>query len=103
MKRLSLSFALLSLGACATTQGVPPDEDAEFRVRPIADTCTTDAVGRFVGQRATQELGQQILEATDTRELRWVYPGIIVTADYKYGRVTVDYDENMIVQRVACG
>ena len=103
MRPLLSASAILVLAACATTDALPVDEDGNPPVRPVADTCTTDDADRFIGQRATQELGRQVLEATDTRELRWIQPGIIVTANYKYGRVTVAYDEDMIVRRVSCG
>lgn len=91
---LAAALSVLALAACTTATDVS--------VTP-RDTCRRDAGQQFVGQRASSETGAAILEATDTRTLRWVAPGMMVTADYGFGRVTVSYDEAMVITRVSCG
>ena len=104
MERLLTCFAALSLGACATTAVAPPsNEDGTVRVREDVDTCNAQGGQRFVGERATQEVGTRLLAATDSRTLRWVPPDTLVTADYRYGRLTVSYGADYVITRVSCG
>jgi hypothetical protein len=88
----------LALAACAA---LPADGPAP--AGPASDTCRSDPGQRFVGQRATAESGAAILSATRSREIRWIPPGVIVTMEYKFGRVTVSYDEEYRILRVSCG
>ena len=69
----------------------------------LADTCKPEAGGRFIGQRATAELGEAILKATGSVRLRWIPPRTAVTMDYQFGRVSVSYDDDMRITTVACG
>jgi hypothetical protein len=94
--RLMLAVAAVTgLSACAATVEPPAD--------PAADSCRREPGQRFVGQRATAELGAEMLRATGAREIRWVPPDTAVTMDYKFGRLTVGYDPSMIVTSVSCG
>jgi hypothetical protein len=67
------------------------------------DTCRAEPGQRFVGERPTSETGAAILAATRSREIRWIPPDVIVTMEYKFGRVSVGYDENYRILRVSCG
>jgi hypothetical protein len=98
MRAIPAAAAILSLAACAT---VPAD--GEPPVRAPRDTCKAEAGQRFVGQKATAETGAAILAATGASELRWLPPGIIVTMEYKFGRVGVAYDAGFTITRVSCG
>lgn len=84
-------LAITSAG-CATPEG---------KARR-ADTCIAGPGQAFVGKRVAAT-GVRLLKATRTAELRWVPPRSIVTTEYKYGRVTVDLDEDRTITRVACG
>ena len=86
---------LTALSACATTMEPGPDTSG--------DTCQREPGQRFIGQRATAELGAEMLRATNSRIIRWVPPDTAVTMDYGFGRLTVGYDRNMIVTSVSCG
>ncbi|MFM5948992.1 MAG: I78 family peptidase inhibitor, partial [Novosphingobium sp.] len=68
-----------------------------------ADTCQSAPAQAWIGRTASATTGRELLSATRTRELRWVAPGMIVTADYKFGRLTVSYDETMRIIAVNCG
>ena len=100
MRAAIVAAAGLSLAACAT---VPVEGEAEPPVREVPDTCKAEAGQRYVGSRASAEIGAAIVESTDARELRWIPPNTIVTMEYKYGRVTVAYDAAMTITRVSCG
>lgn len=87
----------LALAGCAS---VPAD--GEPTAREPADTCKREPGQRFIGQRATAELGAAIMAATDSTRLRWVPPRTAVTMEYAFGRVTVSYDDDYKVTAVSC-
>lgn len=83
------------LGACVSTNnGAEP--------RMSGDTCRAAPGQTYIGRKASAEIGAELLRATDSRELRWVAPDMIVTADYKFGRLTVSYDQAMTIITVSC-
>ncbi len=89
---------LVSLAGCVTS----PRDGVAAPLRPAGDTCRAEPGQAFIGRRADAGTGAELLRATDSREIRWVAPGMAVTADYQYGRLTVGYDEAMIIRSVAC-
>jgi Peptidase inhibitor I78 family len=89
------AIALL-LGACATTAEEPP-------VRELPGECNAASVQDRVGQRATSELGGTLLRLTGAQVLRWVPPRTAVTMDFRPDRLTVSYDDNMVIERISCG
>ena len=97
MKAMSLVVALGALGACAT---MAPDGDPP--VREIDGSCRAEPGQRFVGTRATGEVGRQLLTATGATILRWVPPRTAVTMDFNPSRLTVSYDDDMVITQVSC-
>ena len=71
-------------------------------VREIEGSCRPEPGQRFVGTRATGEAGQQLLAATGARTLRWVPPRTAVTMDFRADRLTVSYDDGMVITQVSC-
>ncbi|HEY6816499.1 MAG TPA: I78 family peptidase inhibitor [Croceibacterium sp.] len=65
--------------------------------------CNADPGQLFVGQKADAEAGLAIRQATGADEVRWGPPRSPMTMDFRQGRVTVSYDDDMIITRVACG
>ncbi len=87
--------ALAALAAgCATTGDSGPGGSAQ---------CEAGDVQRFVGQKATGEIGQELLRITGARQLRWGPPRTPMTMDFRQDRLTVSYDDNMVIDRVSCG
>ncbi len=89
---------LVSLAGCVTV----PGDGMAAPSRPVGDTCRAEPGQAFIGRQADAATGAELLRITNSREIRWVAPGMAVTADYKYGRLTVGYDEAMIIRSVAC-
>ena len=56
----------------------------------------------FIGKTASSENGAALLAVTGAREIRWVAPRTAVTLEYKYGRLTVGYDDAMTIVSVGC-
>jgi hypothetical protein len=88
---------LLGLSACST---VPPGSPAMGEPSAI---CRNQGLAAFVGQPATQELGERMLAATGARHLRWVAHGMMVTMDFSPERLTVFLDAANRVERASCG
>jgi hypothetical protein len=99
MKRISsLTIAALLAGCAATS---PPVGEAP-PARDIHGTCQGEPGQRFVGMKASGELGREMLAATGARLLRWVPPRTAVTMDFNPSRLTVSYDDAMVITRVSC-
>lgn len=85
----------LALAACTTT--VPVGED------PAPEgPCAAEPAQRLVGSKATGETGAELIRLTGARTLRWVPPRTAVTMDFRADRLTVTYDDDMIITRISC-
>lgn len=93
----------LPLAGCAATQAAEPLGEPEERVLGEDGTCDAEAAQSLLGQTATQELGNRALALTGARVFRWGPPDSMQTMDYRQDRVTVHYDREMKVTRIACG
>ena len=89
---LTIVGGAAALGACATT---PTTARNNF--------CNADHVQGMVGQKADAAAGLAIRQATGADELRWAPPRTPMTMDFRQGRVTVAYDDAMIITRISCG
>lgn len=69
----------------------------------LTDICRIEAAREYIGRTATASLGEELLRVTNTRKLRWVPPGTMVTRDYRVGRLTVSYDQALRINRISCG
>lgn len=92
----AISALALLLGACATTSAEPPR-------RELAGECDASGVQDHIGHRATAESGATLLRLTGARTLRWVPPRTAVTMDFRADRLTVSYDDDMVIERISCG
>ncbi len=94
----------IALASCATT---PPLAGAPDEAGDLADftlgQCDAAAARALIGQAASPELGRRLLAATGARQLRWAPPRSALTMDYRTDRLTVEYDETMLITRVSCG
>ena len=86
---LTIAAGAAALGGCATTQ------QNEF--------CNAEPGQLFVGQKVDAAAGLAIRQATGADELRWGPPRSPMTMDFRQGRITVAYDDAMIITSVACG
>ena len=90
-----------ALAACATTSanepGTPDTGNGETAM------CDPAAAQSYVGQKATGQVGEQILDATGARQLRWGPPRSAFTMDFRQDRVNVMYDDAMTITQITCG
>lgn len=98
MKMPCCLMAMTALGGCAAA--LPPPE--ELPAHPVAADCKAEEGQRFIGQKATGEVGTQLLAATSAHVLRWVPPRTAITMDFRADRLTVRYDDDYVIRRVSC-
>lgn len=87
------------LAGCTTT--APPP--GERPVREPSSQCDASGVQDYIGRSATSQAGAHILAATGSASLRWGPPRSAMTMDYRIDRVTVGYDDDLVIQRIVCG
>lgn len=95
MRTTVLVLAGAALAACTTT--VPAADDSAPE-----GPCRAEPAQRLVGSKATGETGAELLRLTGARTLRWVPPRTAVTMDFRPDRLTVSYDDDMIIERISC-
>ncbi len=88
MRILAIAAISLIAGGCSTTH--------------IAE-CDAGDVQQFVGQRASSEIGDDILDESGAKTLRWAPPRSAMTMDFRPDRVTVVYDDNYAIEMITCG
>ena len=96
MRNASIVMLAALLSACATT-----GESVE--TVGAGGKCSNDALASFEGQKVTAALGTELLAKSGARTLRWGAPGMAMTMDYREDRLTVSYDEVMVVTSARCG
>lgn len=62
-----------------------------------------EGLDTYVGRKVSAELGAELLARSGARTLRWGPPGSAMTMDFRQDRLTVSYDEAMIVTSARCG
>ena len=100
MKRIlpiAMAAGALALAGCATTGDSDGGDAGE-----IKGSCKVDAAKPFIGQKATAEVGAQMLRASRAKQLRWAPPNSALTMDFNTDRLTVFYNESMTIERVDC-
>ncbi len=95
---MTTSAFMLGLSACTAMTPAP-----DTSLPPAADSCQASAGQSYLGQTASAAVGAKLLAATGAREIRWAPPHMMLTMDYKYGRLTVSYDDDYRITRIACG
>ena len=97
--RQLVTLALLPLAACtiATSDATADNPPA------TPGTCRSEALAQFVGQPASEDLGERMLRASGARTIRWVPKGGVVTMEFSPQRVTVQLDGSNRVESANCG
>lgn len=99
MRWMGAGLMVLGLTACAGANGPGPGAPPAMAEGP----CQNDGLDRFVGQKASADVGAALLTASGAKTLRWGGPGIAMTMDYRADRLTVSYDDAMVITSARCG
>lgn len=95
--RTMMMAGLLGLTACVGANGpTTPPAAAE-------GPCRNEELDAFVGRKASAETGAALLKASGATALRWGGPGMAMTMDFRPDRLTVSYDESMVITSARCG
>ncbi len=101
MNRLIFAIGVLaSVGALAGCASTGSGEAGRKHLG--GGECKAEPGQAFVGQKVTSEVGEKLLKATKAHTLRWVPPRTAVTMDFRADRLTVSYDDDMVIERVSC-
>lgn len=98
--RMAALIPFTCLAACA---GTGTSNQGPATPPPVDGACRNDGLDRFVGQTASASVGAQLLSASGARTLRWGAPGMAMTMDFRADRLTVSYDEKMVITSARCG
>lgn len=101
MRMAMMAMTLLPLAACAGTGSEGPDSTSPPAM--AQGPCRNDGLDRFTGQKATADLGAELLKASGAKTLRWGGANMAMTMDFRPDRLTVSYDDQMVVTSARCG
>ena len=97
MRNLVVAFALLAAAGCETVNDdIPANDDPRY-------ACSTANLGSLVGQPATQRLGTEAMRISNSRTIRWIRPGDMVTMDHRLDRLNIMLDAAIVVTSFNCG
>jgi hypothetical protein len=97
--RQLVTLALLPLAACT----IATSDATADNPPPTAGVCHREALGQFIGQPASDDLGERMLRASGAKIIRWVPKGGVVTMDFSPHRLTVQLDGSNRVESANCG
>jgi len=98
MKRSIALIAALALPACTATA-----DRTAGTASDTAQLCKHEGLESFNGQKATADLGATLLARSGARTLRWGPPRSAMTMDFRPDRLTVSYDDDMVITSAHCG
>jgi hypothetical protein len=97
--RQFVSLALLPLAACT----IATSDATADNPPPAPATCRDETLSQFIGQPATQDLGDRMLKASGARIIRWVPKGGVITMEFSPERLTIQLDGSNRVESANCG
>ncbi len=104
--RGSIAAAALAITGCGAMSANGPEPERVFGPPDLAGgsrACDAAAAEGLIGERATPETARRLLKATGANALRWAPPRSALTMDYRPDRLTVEYDDDMVITRFTCG
>jgi hypothetical protein len=96
---LMAAMLAFPLAACGGANEQGPDTASPAPDGP----CKNDGLDRFTGQKASADVGAELLKASGARTLRWGGPGMAMTMDFRPDRLTISYDAQMLITSARCG
>ena len=93
---LAIAAGATALSGCATTTAT--GERATF-----GGKCNAEPAQRFVGEKADVAHGLTIQQVTGSELFRWAPPRSALTMDFREERVTIAYDDAMVITMITCG
>ncbi len=91
---LDLTAAFMKSASAAEPQAKP---------EPGPDACRASKVAPWIGKAATPMVRSAVAAATRAKSIRWISPGMAVTADYRADRLDVSLDAKQVILKASCG
>lgn len=89
---------IMATALCVSMTAASAAISAEARL----PRCNEQVLASYRGRLASPALGRRMLRATGARTLRWVRPGMMVTMDYRFDRLTVRTGHDGRILAAAC-
>lgn len=103
---LWLLAAALPLAACSTPSSTASTGGNASEPAAQADAgtarCDPAVLDRLVGQTASQAVVDKAVRDAGAKHARVVKPGMAVTMDYREDRLTLNVDDNNVIERAGC-
>lgn len=114
LRTTALAASLMALAACATpaappaagaappvTAEAPPMNDTD---PTLSETCDAEtAKPNAIGKVATAEVVERARIEAGAEIARVLKPGMMVTMEYRAGRLNIDVDGNNVITNLRCG
>jgi len=100
---MNSALPIFALAISILTGGCAAGNDVATTPAPESATCSDQALGSFIGQKASTETGAALQNTSGARTLRWAPPRSAVTMDFRPDRLTVSYDDAMTIISARCG
>lgn len=97
------SMGLIGCGAPEAPKSSPITAEKISLEEAGGFECDAQSSQSFIGQKATANIGQKIVNLSGAQSLRWIPPRTPVTRDYRTDRVNIHYNDDSIVQIINCG
>lgn len=100
---LAASIALIGCGAPEAPKSSPITVEEISLEEAGGFECDAQSSQSFIGQKATKDIGQEIINRSGAKSLRWIPPRTPVITDYRLHRVNIQYDDDSIIEKINCG
>lgn len=105
-----LILSILAIFGCASTDPIDlPSRSSPITIESVAIEeadgflCDAASAQSNIGNKATAELAQRLLNITGGEVLRWIPPRTPVTRDYRNNRLNIYYDDAGSITQISCG
>lgn len=102
---LAAAAGLLGLALAACSQTLPPGSAAAgpAQGRPTQDRCNAEPARVLVGRKATAAVLEEARQLAGADAVRKLTPDMMVTKEYRHGRLNVHVGTDDRVSAVHCG
>lgn len=96
------TFAVAGTLAVAGCSTVPPVR-AGGPYPPVEAQCDAERARWAIGREATADVVEEVRVATQSRDVRVIRPGQVVTMDFRPDRVNIRVNERNAITSITCG
>ena len=102
MPRLLTYLAFSGTFALAACSTMPPVHTGG-PYPPLEMQCDAERAHWAIGRAATAEIVEEVRAATQSRDVRVIHPGDVITMDFSTVRVNIHVNERNAITSITCG